>query len=252
MFRKGLSMFRKVLFNEGIFPCLECIVRQTGTRFLGMSPAGFPRINLALFRITDALYDSLHKVDTGGVIDLPEMEGKGKNYVGTPPRAWKLMLNHLPIDPSLFTYIDFGCGKGRTLLLASKMGFKRIIGVDISQQLLNVARQNMERKNVDGELVCGDVREFDFPNEPLVTFMYNPFFPDVMLRLAENLRDSVRSHPREVYVVYYSAAFRDVWRSLDFSVFRETDYTYPNYAIYHANSFDAIPGRSPLLAQLQG
>src|SRR5579864_164179 len=111
---RRFSMFWKVLLHEGVFQCLDCIVRQIGADILGMSPVGHPRINLVLYKITDAFYDSLHKVDTGGVIDLPEMEGRGRNYVGTPARAWKLIFKHLPIDPSLVTYVDFGCGKGRT------------------------------------------------------------------------------------------------------------------------------------------
>lgn len=246
-FARAFSMFWKVLVNEGPLPFLECIVRREGAKILGMSTSdscrriNCTRINLLLFRITDVLYDSLHKVDTGGIIDLPEMEESGKNYTATPPRAWKLMLKRLPIDPSLYTYVDFGCGKGRTLLLASEMGFRRIIGVDISPQLLSIARQNMERKSVNGELTCCDVREFDFPKEPLVLFMFNPFFPDVMLRVAENLRKSVRNHPREVYVVYFTNNSRDVWSNLDFAVFHEANYIYPNYAIYYANRFDTAP-----------
>ncbi|MGD0629128.1 MAG: class I SAM-dependent methyltransferase [Terracidiphilus sp.] len=207
-----------------------------------MSPVGHPRINLLLYKISDTVFDARHKVDTSGVIDLPEMEGRGRHYVGTPPRAWKLMMKHLPIDPSRFTYLDFGCGKGRTLLLAADMGFKKAIGVDISSQLLRIADRNMAITGAVGETVCCDVREFDFPLDPLVLFMYNPFSPDVMQPVAENLKESVRRHPREVYVVYYSAPFRNVWPHSGFKVFRETEYTYPNYVIYHASSFEPASG----------
>jgi SAM-dependent methyltransferase len=203
-----------------------------------MSSVGHPRIHLVLNKISDTLYDTLHRVDTSGIIDLPEMEGRGRHYIGTPPRAWKLMFKHLPIDPARLTYVDFGCGKGRTLLLAWEQGFKHVIGVDISPQLLGVAQANMARKGVSGQTVCCDAREFEFPNDPLVLFMYNPFFPDVMLRVAENLKASLRSHPREAYVVYYSAPYREVWTTNGFKVLRETDYTYPNYAIFQAGSFE--------------
>lgn len=64
-----------MLAHEGLFPCLECIFRQIGGDIFGMSPVGHPRINLVLYKITDAFYDSLHRVDTSGMIDLPEMEG---------------------------------------------------------------------------------------------------------------------------------------------------------------------------------
>jgi hypothetical protein len=99
---------------------------------------------------------------------------------------------------------------------------------------------------VNGELACCDVREFDFPNEPLVLFMYNPFYSDVMQRIAKNLKESVGSHPRKVYVVYYSAALKDVWRNMDFTVYREGDYPYPNYVIYRAGLIDAAPAGGTL------
>ena len=171
---RNLSMLYSVFKTEGLMPGAECWVRQVGAKLLGMSDAGHPRTNVFLFHLTDCLYDSIHGTNTGGVIDLPEMEGNGRNYVGTPPRAWKLLLRHLPIDSSRFTYFDLGCGKGRTLLLASAVGFKRVIGVDISSQLLSIARSNLKRKGMDGELICADVRTVEFPCDPLVVFMYNP------------------------------------------------------------------------------
>ncbi|MGB6856404.1 MAG: class I SAM-dependent methyltransferase [Terracidiphilus sp.] len=229
---RNLSMLYSVFKTEGLMPGAECWVRQVGAKLLGMSDAGHPRTNVFLFHLTDCLYDSIHGTNTGGVIDLPEMEGNGRNYVGTPPRAWKLLLRHLPIDSSRFTYFDLGCGKGRTLLLASAVGFKRVIGVDISSQLLSIARSNLKRKGMDGELICADVRTVEFPCDPLVVFMYNPFYEDVMRQVAENLGESLRRHPREAYVLYYSAAFADAWKVPGFEILQSSNAHYPNYVIY--------------------
>lgn len=199
-----------------------------------MSPVGHPRVNLVLYGITDFLFDWRNRVDTGGMIDLPEMRGKGRNYVGTPPRAWKLMMNHIPISPQEFTYIDFGCGKGRTLLLAAEAGFRRVIGVDIAQDLLEIAKRNLQSKpnSAATELICDDVRAFAFPDEPFVLFMYNPFYADVMQVVAERLRESIRRKPRPFYVAYYSMACEQVWIDLGFQTLRRCDTTYPYYAIF--------------------
>jgi tRNA1(Val) A37 N6-methylase TrmN6 len=144
------------------------------------------------------------------------------------------MMNHIPISPTEFTYIDFGCGKGRTLLLAADAGFRRMIGVDIAQDLLDVARRNFESRkgNKEVELICRDVREFEFPDEPFVLFMYNPFYADVMQVVAERLKESVLRNPRPFYVAYYSMACEEVWRDLKFRTLRRNDTTYPYYAIF--------------------
>jgi SAM-dependent methyltransferase len=230
--KRTLITLNTVLHRDGPLAAMECIVRHLGARLFGISRVGHPRINLLLYRVTDLVFDSLHHVDTGGFIDLPEMDGNGRNYVASPPRAWKLLMRHLAIDPSRFTYLDLGCGKGRTLLLASKMGFRRVIGLDISQQLLDVAFANAGRSGVKFELVCTDVRSFEFPQDPLVIFMYNPFFEEVMRKVAENLIHSLRQCPREVYVVYYSAALSEVWNFPEFHLLRSSSAVYPNYTIY--------------------
>jgi hypothetical protein len=232
---RNLAVMQRAFRNEGLLAGCECAFRQVGTVAFGMSPVGHPRINLLLYRITDLIYDRLNHVDTGGMVDLPEMEGKGRNYVGTPPRAWKLMMKHIPISPPKFTYIDFGCGKGRTLLLAAKAGFRRIIGVDIAQDLLDVAKRNFEsRKGTNEvELMCRDVREFEFPDEPFVLFMYNPFYADVMQVVAERLKESILRNPRAFYVAYYSMACEQVWKDLEFRTLRRNDTTYPYYAIFN-------------------
>ena len=233
---KRFSMLGEVYTQEGFLPSLECFVRRLGRGTLGNNKHGYPRFNYALLRLTDICYDLVHRVDTGGMIALPEMEGRGHIYAGTPPRAWKLIMKHLPIDPRHFSYVDLGCGKGRTLLLATEMGFGRTIGVDLSAQLLDIARQNLARQCATGELICCDVVDFEFPKQPLVLFMYSPFYPDVMQRIAERVRESIGDFPRDVYVVYYSAQSREIWSNLGFTVFREANYVFPNYAIYFMNS----------------
>ena len=225
-----------VFLKEGFLPSIECAVRYAGTLLLGISPAGHPRIQLAIQKISDLYFDTVNRVDTKGVIDLPEMDGNGRHYIATPPRAWNLVFRHLNIDSSCFTYVDFGCGKGRTLLLAAKNGFKRVIGIDISPQLLKIARQNMDRKNLPCELVSGDVRDFEFPEGPIVLFMYNPFFADVMEHVLRNLRETLRRSPREIFVMYYSAELQELWKRSSFSVLRACNSPYPNYRIYFANS----------------
>ena len=39
------------------------------------------------------------------------------------------------------TVLDIGCGAGRTLVPLAKMGFKKVIGLDISQEMLDKAKE---------------------------------------------------------------------------------------------------------------
>lgn len=224
-------LFGRSVRQEGIPASLECLVRVLGTKTLGMSAVGHPRINVMIYKITDCLYDWIHGVDTCGIPDRPEMKF-GRGYVATPTRAWNLMHRRLPIDPSRFTYLDFGCGKGRTLICASTAGFRRVIGVEVSPELAAIARHNLAAKGIAAEVVTGDVRTFDFPEEPLVLFMYNPFFGDIMSEIVDRLEQSLASCPREIYIIYYSASLKEIWEKSLFSEVFSSDLPYPNYAIY--------------------
>ena len=90
------------------------------------------------------------------------------------------MMQSLPIDYTQFTFIDLGSGKGRTLLIASDYPFRRIIGVELLGELHRIAQENIRtyqsptRKCFALEIIRGDAREFTFPAEPSVIYLFNP------------------------------------------------------------------------------
>ena len=55
------------------------------------------------------------------------------------------MLRALDIDYSDFVFVDYGSGKGRTLLVAAEFPFKKIVGVEIAQELHAIAGKNVDQ-----------------------------------------------------------------------------------------------------------
>jgi SAM-dependent methyltransferase len=110
-------------------------------------------------------------------------------------------------DYSQYTFIDMGSGKGRVLFVAAEYPFRKVIGVEFSNDLHEEALANIKRYNYRGqrcadiEPVHADAREFEFPNENLVIYLFNPFGPEVMGRMLANLERSIEQHPRHVIVV---------------------------------------------------
>lgn len=47
------------------------------------------------------------------------------------------------LDYSKFTFIDFGAGMGRVLLMASERPFRKIIGVEFARELITIAENNL-------------------------------------------------------------------------------------------------------------
>ena len=110
-----------------------------------------------------------------------------------------------------FTFIDLGAGKGRALLMASDYPFPRIMGVEFMPDLCRAAQENIASYSASSndrqkcrqmEMVCLDACDFQFPAEPLVVYLFNPFSEPVFVTVLENLRRSVEQAPRPVYIAY--------------------------------------------------
>ncbi len=127
------------------------------------------------------------------------------------------MLAALPVPPERFIFIDLGSGKGRTLLMASDYPFRRIIGLELLEELHQIAQQNIARyrgpaqKCFDIESLSGDARDSSLPVEPTVLYLFNPFPEHVMRAVLISLEQSVAAYPREVYIIYHNPAHESVF-----------------------------------------
>jgi hypothetical protein len=150
-------------------------------------------------------FDQANGVDTSGRLSLRRLEvvspnrKYGRNYQGVEPGRFADALADIPVDCSGFTFVDLGAGKGRAMLLAGGLNFRRIIGVEFSPKLARIAQSNLTKLKLKAaELIVGDASEFCFPNEPLVVFVFNAFGPEILKRILCNLN----SHPGPLYLAY--------------------------------------------------
>lgn len=157
------------------------------------------------------IFDLAHRVDTAGVT-LPIVNG-GHGYKGSLPHLVRAILNTVVVPYKDYTFIDLGSGKGRTLLIASEFPFRGIVGIEFDPILntiaqLNFTRYRTKRRNCRMlESVCGDVRDFDLPPEPLFIYLFNPFEESIIRTILENLERSLQQNPRPVLMVYLRPVF---------------------------------------------
>jgi predicted RNA methylase len=174
-------------------------------------------------RQIDRDFDARFGVRTGGVTHLAglriesERRRFGVDHSASDPEEMQLVLASLNIEHERFTFIDLGSGKGRAVLLASLLPFRRIVGVEFAPSLHQQAVQNVRRfKHAEQrcrqvELVCGDAATFALPEEPLVIYMYNPFGAEVMREVVESVNAALAASPRELLVVYANPFHEKLW-----------------------------------------
>lgn len=73
----------------------------------------------------------------------PEKKTYAKGYAGTPPTVAEHLIGLVADRARGFTFIDYGAGKGRVLLIAARYQFDRVVGVELSEPLIRVAAANI-------------------------------------------------------------------------------------------------------------
>jgi SAM-dependent methyltransferase len=142
-------------------------------------------------------------------LDIPSSNWiSGIDYRGIEPERFAAALRSVAMEPANFTFIDFGSGKGRALLLASQLPFRRVIGIEFSPELHAIAQRNIHLfpHGPDAcstvESRCMDFLDFDLPPDPSVLFFYDPCSETIFRSLLEKIRASLLAYPRLVHLIY--------------------------------------------------
>ena len=102
------------------------------------------------------------------------------------------VLTSLGISPSS-TALDLGCGKGAAVLTMARFPFVEVVGVDLSVELVEVAKANAVRLRQDKvRFVCSDAATFLDVGRFSHVYFYNPFPDCVMIDVIRNLKASLR------------------------------------------------------------
>ena len=128
--------------------------------------------------------------------------------------------------------VDFGCGKGRVLIVAANYGFKSLTGIEFSQNLCIEAEENIEKikpvfPNTLFNIICEDAVKYEIENDKNCFFFFNPFDEMIMLKVVKNLLSFLKKNSRKIYVIYINPLHKEIFLSAGFSeeyFFRKMEY----------------------------
>lgn len=152
--------------------------------------------------------DTASQVEAGRIVTASPNKPHGIRYQASPAGAVRAVLEGLALPPGR-VFADIGSGKGRVLLIARRMDFARVIGVEYSGPLCEVARRNLavaERRGGPGapvEIVCADAADYAFPHGEDVLYLFNPFDAVVLASMLDRLAASLQARPRRLWLVYH-------------------------------------------------
>lgn len=153
-------------------------------------------------------FDLYLGTSTGGRGDLDDLGLRRDSfpYEGSQwPAVSRALAELRPNDSEVF--VDFGAGKGKALVMAGRLPYRRVVGVEIDSELANAARRNIvqaHRRLRAGVVECevASVLDWKFPDDASTVFMYNPFFGQTFRAALSQVFDSYDRNPRKLHIVY--------------------------------------------------
>lgn len=162
------------------------------------------------YKLTEFYYERKFGIKTSGLIMPDDFGANGEGchaYLPLSYLALKSVFNTFSVKPNTDVFIDYGSGMGRVPLFAANYPFKKVIGVELSDKLNQVAIQNL--KLVQDKLVCknveiyeGDARVYPVPNDATIIYFFMPFGVDILSEVLNKIHDSVIHSPRKVTILY--------------------------------------------------
>ncbi|MEO6452577.1 MAG: class I SAM-dependent methyltransferase [Ginsengibacter sp.] len=183
---------------------------------------------LALFTIRHEVKgEKKYVIATSELNDLKKLSLKGNNFIhaenyqGANYFLLEKLFSHMQSINANNNIVDYGCGKGRVLVVAASYGFKKIIGIEFARELCEMAKKNILRLQYNFpekffNVIHADAVDYLIEDDINVFFFFNPFNEIVMLTVVKNILRSLKINPREVYAVYLNPVHKEIFMSAGF------------------------------------
>ena len=168
-------------------------------------------------RVFHLLYEP-RGVETGGYLTLEELGVAAPDRISFEPSPFDLLVQAFQSmkvrDADVF--VDYGSGKGRVLIQAAlRFPFRKVIGVEISDRLTQIARANVDRarhrfKADEVELVTADAAAWRLHDDVTHIYMANPFIGETFRSVLDRISESLDRSPRRLTVIYLNPIHDDL------------------------------------------
>ncbi len=194
--------------------------------------------------LADYLFDLKYGTDTMDWVAVDSFEtnsghkANATRYQASKARPLLQLLRKLAL-PKDGVFVDLGCGKGRVLLIAAQLGFRKVVGIEFCAQLSRQARENVELflkkypASSPLEVIEADVTGYEFRDDENIFFLYNPFDSIVLGQVLDNISKSALKAPRDIWLVYNNPVHHElVLSNMLFAQFRRYEINGEVFHVY--------------------
>lgn len=166
---------------------------------------------LRIISFTDAIYDFCYDVrlgvETRKTDRLLDNQQLHFNYMPTSYLIINRLFKKYKFQPEDHL-VDFGCGKGRVVLLAANHSCPIVTGVEINPNMIRIAEKNVEillskkNKNTTILLKSEDASKMKISSDMNKFFFFNPFHLKIFIYTINQISKSVQEHPRKILLFF--------------------------------------------------
>jgi SAM-dependent methyltransferase len=173
--------------------------------------------------IKERHYENKFGIETSTIYllrDKLSLYKDGEDYQPTPYKKLEKVIEYLK-PGSDDVCVDLGCGKGRVVIFFASQRVKKVIGVELVENLVEIAKKNLANLKIKDrapvEIFQGDVTGFNF-EEGTIFFLFNPFGYQTLERVILNIKNTLVTNPRKIRILYYNPVHRQVLDNEDWLI----------------------------------
>jgi 16S rRNA G966 N2-methylase RsmD len=193
-----------------------------------LSERGFVKtIEFTLLWTCQYAYDSINDwrfgIKTDGFVEASILGYENPaygHYLATPYHTLFTIFSYIKNTIPDAIFIDYGSGMGRAIIVAATYPFQKVIGIDLSHELNNIAKDNVKKaisklfcKNI--EIIEADAKTCLPHKQATHFFLFNPFDNEILQCVLDNIYDSLIDNPRDIILIYLTATTNKEGTALD-------------------------------------
>lgn len=156
----------------------------------------------------DKYMDALLNINTGGFSEFAPTFHYFR-YEATSYQVLNELLEHFPFTKN-DRFVDFGCGKGRTLFFIHHFLKLPAVGIEMDAVLFRHLEANYESyfhkhkgNREDVSLFHGFAEEYPIDRRETIFYFFNPFSVQIFIQVVHNILDSYLENKRDIHLILY-------------------------------------------------
>lgn len=168
--------------------------------------AGMRLLRPALLPLIEQFYDRRLGVSTREGASLEELGIDDPDALYYTPISYPAFFRAMKHVPATGAFVDYGSGLGRVLVAAATFPFHRVLGVELSPDLVTRSLRNIasaKRTNCSNiEVICANATHWTVPADVTVFHFFNPFVRQTLRTVVANIAQSLRAQPRQAWIMF--------------------------------------------------